>query len=141
LQELASAVAAILDLLEQRPGPLLEATPPPLVREVANGVGRLNRLLEDVVEPGPAPARAGEGFPRGLTLKAVSRRTGIPAATLRTWERRYGFIRPARSASGYRCYGEDEILRILRVKYLREQGVRIGEAMAAVTGRSDGPHP
>jgi MerR HTH family regulatory protein len=111
------------------------------VREVAHGVGRLNRILEDVVEPGPAPAPAGEGFPTGLTLKAVSRRTGIPAATLRTWERRYGFIHPARSASGYRRYGEVEILRILRVKHLREQGVRIGEAMAAVTGTSDGPHP
>jgi hypothetical protein len=141
LQELASVVAAILDLLEQRPGPLLEATPPPLVREVANGVGRLNRLLEGVVAPGPAPAPMDEGFPTGLTLEAVSRRTGIPAATLRTWERRYGFVRPARSASGYRRYGEVEILRILRVKHLREQGVRIGEAMAAVTGAGDGPRP
>jgi hypothetical protein len=141
LQELASVVAAILDLLEQRPGPLLEATPPPLVREVANGVDRLNHLLEGAVAPGTAPAPTDEGFPTGLTLKAVSRRTGIPAATLRTWERRYGFVRPARSASGYRRYGEVEILRILRVKHLREQGVRIGEAMAAVTGTGDGPHP
>jgi MerR HTH family regulatory protein len=141
LRELSSAVAAILDLLEQRPGPLLKATPSPLVREVANGVGRLNRLLEDVVEPGPAPAPAAEGLPMGLTLQAVSRRTGIPAATLRTWERRYGFIHPARSNSGYRLYGEEEVLRILQVKRLRAQGVRISEAMTAVAGTGDGPHP
>jgi len=140
LRDLAVAVAAIVDVLEHRPGPLVETTPPTLLQEVADGVGKLNRLLEDVVAPGSAPAPA-QGFPAGLTLKAVSRRTGIPAATLRTWERRYGFMRPARSASGYRLYGEDEILRILQVKYLREQGVRVGEAMAAVTGADDGPHP
>jgi MerR HTH family regulatory protein len=141
LRELASDVAAILDLLEQRPGPLLEASPPPLVQELANGVGRLNRLLEDVVEPEPAPAPAAAGLPTGLTLKAVSRRTGIPAATLRTWERRYGFIRPARSTSGYRLYGEEEVLRILRVKRLRARGIRISAAMTAVAGTGDGPRP
>lgn len=74
-----------------------------------------------------------------LTLTAVSRRTGIPAATLRTWERRYGFVRPVRSARGYRLYGEEEILRILQVKYLREQGVRISDAMAALAGTADAP--
>lgn len=36
----------------------------------------------------------GGGLPAGLTLKAVSERTGIPAATVRTWERRYHFIHP-----------------------------------------------
>jgi MerR-like DNA binding protein len=138
LRELASAVAAVTDVLERRPGPLVEGMPPTLLREVAAGVGRLNRLLEDVVEPGPGAA---EGLPMGLTLKAVSRRTGIPAATLRTWERRYGFMRPARSASGYRLHGEEEILRILQVKHLRAQGVRVGEAVTAVTGTGDGPHP
>jgi transposase len=65
--------------------------------------------------PGPWPATPGPH-------PAVSRRTGIPAATLRTWERRYGLIRPARPASGYRRDGEDEILRSLRVRHLREQG-------------------
>jgi hypothetical protein len=137
LRELASAIEAILDLQEQLPGPLLEATPPPLVREVANGVDRLHRLLEDAVDPASAAAPTAGRVPAGLTLQAVSRRTGIPAATLRTWERRYGFIRPARSASGYRLYGEEEVLRILRVKRLRAQGVRIGEAMTAVAGTGD----
>jgi DNA-binding transcriptional MerR regulator len=67
-----------------------------------------------------------------LTLKAVSRRTGIPAATLRTWQRRYGFMRPERSLGGYRLYGEQDIDRIEQVKYLVGQGVRIGTAMEAV---------
>jgi hypothetical protein len=82
-------------------------------------------------KPPPGPSR--------LTLKAVSRRTGIPAATLRTWERRYGFVRPTRSPSGHRLYGEEEIALVLEIKQLLEQGVRIGEAMTTVRGLSDRP--
>jgi PAS domain S-box-containing protein len=120
---------------------------------VATVAGKLDRLLEGAVEPNhggrperqpralaaPASAEPLPRIPTGLTLKAVSRRTGIPAATLRTWERRYGFVRPIRSASGYRLYGEEEIARILQVKYLMEQGVRIGEAMATVRGNLHRP--
>jgi PAS domain S-box-containing protein len=129
---------------------------PLLLQELAHSVGRLNRLLEGIVEldrPGPQPtgpapapgngteaAGGGEGLglPAGLTLKAVSERTGVPAATVRTWERRYGFLRPARSSSGYRLYGEDDIRKVLEVRRLLEHGVRISEAMAAVRGRPKG---
>jgi hypothetical protein len=119
------------------------------LRELARSVGRLNRLLEGLVEtdqpelapagrtpgPGEGGGDEGGGLAAGLTLKAVSERTGIPAATVRTWERRYRFIQPTRSSSGYRIYGEHDIARILEVKHLLEQGVRISEAMAAVLGR------
>jgi PAS domain S-box-containing protein len=108
---------------------------PLLLQELALGVGRLNRLLEGIVErdrPTPEPVAAA---PAGLTLKAVSERTGIPAATVRTWERRYGVLRPTRSSSGYRLYGEDDISKLLEVRRLLEHGVRIGEAMAALTPR------
>ena len=131
-------------------GPELRRDPTEL-RELASSVGRLNRLLEDLVaadrperelpEHAPAPGEGvsaggeGGGVPAGLTLKAVSERTGIPAATVRTWERRYHFLQPTRSSSGYRIYGEEDIARILEVKRLLQQGVRISEAMAAVQGR------
>jgi MerR family transcriptional regulator, light-induced transcriptional regulator len=75
-----------------------------------------------------------------LTLKAVSKRTGIPAATLRTWERRYQFTHPLRSATGYRLYSDEDVDRILQVKQLLEQGVRVSEATAALveaTGQGD----
>jgi PAS domain S-box-containing protein len=101
------------------------------LRELARSVGRLSRLLEGIVgadKPEPQAMAA----PAGLTLKAVSERTGIPAATVRTWERRYRFLQPTRSSSGYRLYGEQDIARILEIKHLLEQGVRISEAMAAV---------
>ena len=58
------------------------------------------------------------------------------AATVRTWERRYQFLQPARSSSGYRIYGEEDLAKILEVKRLLEQGVRISEAMAAVRART-----
>jgi PAS domain S-box-containing protein len=124
---------------------------PLLLRELARNVDRLNRLLEGIVEPAraepelaePAPASVqeaasdggGPGLPAGLTLKAVSERTGIPAATVRTWERRYSFLHPLRSSSGYRLYSKEDIARILEIKRLLEQGVRISEAMAAVAER------
>ena len=132
---------------EAGPGLELQRDPPPVLGELARSVGRLNRLLEDFVEadrperaPAPGEATAGGGERRrptaGLTLKAVSERTGIPAATVRTWERRYRFIHPSRSSSGYRIYREEDIARILEVKRLLDQGVRISEAMAAVRGRA-----
>jgi hypothetical protein len=124
-----------------------------MLRELAASIGKLDRLLEGAVELdreapreqqpwGVSPTLRAEPPPRvptGLTLKAVSRCTGIPAATLRTWERRYGFLRPMRSANGYRLYGEQEIAQVLEVKELLQQGVRIGAAMEAVRGTSHRP--
>jgi hypothetical protein len=146
-RDLTGAVTAATEALEQYPGAGGHVEPSALLEELTVGIGKLSRLLEDANDrradtpsaPGPrVPAvEAGGDLPRalptGLTLKAVSRRTGIPAATLRTWQRRYGFMRPQRSLSGYRLYGEEEIARIEQVKYLVGQGVRIGVAMEAVT--------
>jgi MerR-like DNA binding protein len=123
LRDLAGTVTEVVEVLDRNPSHVLETASPALLRELATRVGVLNHLLERAVEP----------LPPRLTLQAVSRRTGVPAATLRTWERRYGFVRPPRSASGYRLYGQEELRAILHVKHLREQGVRISEAMATVT--------
>jgi PAS domain S-box-containing protein len=144
-RDLAGAVTAATEALEQYPAVAAHVEPSALLGELTVEIGKLNRLLEDANDrvdtwpaPGPrAPAvEAGGDLPRalpaGLTLKAVSRRTGIPAATLRTWQRRYEFMRPQRSLGGYRLYGEEEIARIEQVKYLVGQGVRIGVAMEAV---------
>jgi PAS domain-containing protein len=145
-RDLAGAVTAATEALEQHPSIAAHVEPSALLRELTVGIGKLYRLLEDAsdrqADAPPAPrswaravAAGGEqprGLPTGLTLKAVSRRTGIPAATLRTWQRRYGFMRPLRSPSGYRLYGEEDIARIDQVKYLVGQGIRIGVAMEAV---------
>jgi PAS domain S-box-containing protein len=153
LRGLRGAATAVAGAMEQRSGVWSMQGSPEWLHELAATVGKLDRLLEDAMErrqgdlpegqsaavtvdPGAEPPMA---IPTGLTLKAVSRRTGIPAATLRTWERRYGFLRPARSASGYRLYGEREVSQVLQAKRLLEQGVRIGAAMEMVMRASDRP--
>jgi PAS domain S-box-containing protein len=149
-RDLAAAATANGARPAQDAGPG-QVDPPELLQELAARVDKLNSLLEDIAagDPGtPAPTGSPPRVPTGLTLKAVSARTGIPAATLRTWEHRYSFTRPARSQSGYRLYGEDDIARILQVKSLLRQGVRISAAVATVmepAERSDpeptGPDP
>jgi len=49
-------------------------------------------------------------------IQAVADMTGIPAATLRAWERRYGVPAPARTDASYRLYseGDVELVRKLR---------------------------
>jgi len=144
LGDLAGALAQASEALERHPA-LAQVQPAALLGELTAGIGRLNQLLEQalgtgastppMVDPPPLPGGPDEPpppVPAGLTLKAVSRRTGIPAATLRTWEHRYEFLRPRRSSAGHRLYGEIEIARIERVKYLIGQGVRVGAAMQAV---------
>ena len=111
----------------------------PEAPEIVRGAPEAVAETVATMAAGEAPAAAASDpspIPTGLTLKAVSRRTGIPAATLRTWERRYHFLSPERSSSGYRLYGEQEVARILKVKQLLHQGVRIGEAMATVAKAS-----
>jgi MerR HTH family regulatory protein len=155
LRELVGAVVAVTEALERHSDSWAQDEPRAVLEELASGIAELNRRLEDVTVseanealprelPPASPAAATErsgGLPTGLTLKAVSSRTGIPAATLRTWERRYGFMRPRRSPGGYRLYGEQEIARIEQVKYLLSQGVRTGSAMAAVIGSAGGTIP
>ena len=48
-----------------------------------------------------------------LSIGALSRATGIPVETLRTWERRYGFPAPhTRSQGGHRLYSPTIIRRL-----------------------------
>jgi DNA-binding transcriptional MerR regulator len=47
------------------------------------------------------------------TIGHAARLTGVPAATLRVWERRYGLVRPHRTEGGYRLY-DDHAVRLLR---------------------------
>jgi DNA-binding transcriptional MerR regulator/methylmalonyl-CoA mutase cobalamin-binding subunit len=59
-----------------------------------------------------------------LSIGAVSRATGIPASTLRTWERRYGFPDPARSEAGHRRYVPEVVERLKMIERALDQGCR-----------------
>lgn len=65
-------------------------------------------------------------------IKRVAALTGINAATLRAWERRYQLIQPRRTPSGYRLYSESDVAMLAQLKRLTDQGLTIGEAIEQV---------
>lgn len=65
-------------------------------------------------------------------INAVAEMTGIPAATLRAWERRYGVPDPRRTESSYRVYSDADVELIRRVRELCEQGMAPSEAAKLV---------
>ncbi len=66
------------------------------------------------------------------SIAAVSKLTGIGCHALRVWERRYGFPRPERSASGHRRYGSDTVRILVAVSREIREGATIGDLMARV---------
>lgn len=69
-------------------------------------------------------------------IQAVADMTGIPAATLRAWERRYGVPAPERTESSYRLYSDTDVDLIRRLRELCDGGMAPAEA-ARVVRRSE----
>lgn len=90
----------------------------------------------------------------GATIAQAERHSGLPRATIRIWERRYGFPAPLRDERGERRYPQDQLEQLLLMRRLVERGHRPArllelplEAMRALLppdagrgGRRDG-HP
>jgi DNA-binding transcriptional MerR regulator len=72
-------------------------------------------------------------------IRTVSELTGINPVTLRAWERRYGFIKPERTAAGHRLYTDDHIDEIRRVMALLERGVSIGQVKRVLDAKETPP--
>jgi DNA-binding transcriptional MerR regulator len=70
-----------------------------------------------------------------LTVGAAARRLGIAAATLRSWERRYGLSPSARSVGGHRRYSPEDLARLRAMLGMVNQGVPTAEAASAVRDR------
>ncbi|MDA0184552.1 MerR family transcriptional regulator [Solirubrobacter phytolaccae] len=64
-----------------------------------------------------------------LAIKDVAEQTGVAAGTIRMWEQRYGFPEPARTASGYRMYSEEDVATIRRVVAFRDRGLSVPAAL------------
>lgn len=74
-------------------------------------------------------------------IGAVSRRSGLSAATLRLWEEQYGLLKPQRSSGGTRLYSESDIERVLFIKSLiRERGYTL-DAVARLLDEAALPPP
>jgi DNA-binding transcriptional MerR regulator len=67
----------------------------------------------------------------GFRIGELSRRTRVSAQLLRTWERRYWLLQPARSPGGYRLYTEADEQRIRRMQDHLAQGLSAAEAARA----------
>ena len=74
---------------------------------------------------------SGSGEPI-LNIGAVTRATGIPAATLHAWERRYGFPLSMRTPGGHRLYSQAVIQQLLQVKSRIDQGMQTRHAIKLV---------
>jgi len=81
------------------------------------------------------PAPGTELFP----IRTVASLTGVNAMTLRAWERRYGLIRPRRTAGGHRLYARTDIESIQRILALLEQGMTIGQVPQVLRARGTQP--
>ncbi len=66
-------------------------------------------------------------------IKAVVEATGLPAATLRAWERRYGALAPQRTESGYRLYSARDIAVLQWLKARLAEGMNISQAIALLS--------
>lgn len=64
------------------------------------------------------------------TMQAVVSRTGVPADTIRSWERRYGFPHPGRDGTNHRVYSDADIRAILRLTELKADGWTTSQAIA-----------
>src|SRR5215469_483711 len=78
------------------------------------------------------------------SISAVARMLGIPVATIRTWEDRYGLVVPDRNASGHRLYRRDQVEQLKFVRASIAAGMSAADAhrlLAEQAGSSLRPRP
>jgi MerR family transcriptional regulator, light-induced transcriptional regulator len=82
---------------------------------------------------------SGPRFDGGLSVAAVARLLGVPAPTIRSWERRYGLPAPPRTTGGHRRYGLEEVdrLRALRDEVARGRSAREAARMVRPGARTE----
>jgi DNA-binding transcriptional MerR regulator len=59
------------------------------------------------------------------TIKDLENLTGVKAHTIRIWEQRYSFLKPQRTETNIRYYGNDELKSILNITLLNKFGFKI----------------
>jgi DNA-binding transcriptional MerR regulator len=76
-----------------------------------------------------------------MRIGELSRRTGVSPELLRAWEQRYGLLRPARSAGGFRLYSADDEMRVRRTTALIAEGMSAAEAARVASSRPSREDP
>ena len=72
-----------------------------------------------------------------LSIGALSRATGIPVPTLRTWETRYGVPAAVRRPSGHRLYPLQTVAHMRTVSEALSRGLRASEVLGASASQLD----
>ena len=65
-----------------------------------------------------------------LRIGELSKRSGVSPDLLRAWERRYGLLRPVRSAGGLRLYSPADVERVHLMRRHLAEGLAAAEAAA-----------
>ena len=60
-------------------------------------------------------------------IRELSARTQVNTVTIRAWERRYGLLKPLRTAKGHRLYTENDVATIEKILALVARGVPLGK--------------
>lgn len=82
----------------------------------------MNRTVQTHADQSPLDNQ-NELFP----IREVARQTGVNPVTLRAWERRYGLIKPQRTAKGHRLYSTEQIDKIRKVLDWLQRGVAVSQ--------------
>lgn len=67
------------------------------------------------------------------TIRQAAELTGVPENTIRSWERRYGIPRPARSGGNQRRYTERDIDTIRSIQASRDRGRTMEQSIHDIT--------
>ncbi|HJP89922.1 MAG TPA: MerR family transcriptional regulator [Candidatus Limnocylindrales bacterium] len=65
-------------------------------------------------------------------IKQAAARAGVTVPVLRAWERRYGIVEPARTASGYRQFDDAAVARVRTMRALVDAGWAPSTAAASI---------
>ncbi len=77
------------------------------------------------------------GTPGLMSIGALSRASGIPIQTIRTWERRYASPASVRKPSGHRLYPAAAVSHLRKVSELLRRGHRPGEVLTLPGAKLD----
>lgn len=62
---------------------------------------------------------------QSYTIKDLENLSGIKAHTIRIWEQRYSFLKPSRTETNIRYYGNPELKKLLNIALLNKYGYKI----------------
>lgn len=79
--------------------------------------------------------------PAGMTIGELARRAGVTARTVRYYEQVGLVPPPPRTRSGYRRYGEDELLRLQFIGKAKHLGLSLDEIRGVIAVSAAGTDP